>query len=368
MPKENMRKIVSILLILLFLTVPALAKTQTFWIKGYKYYPLYKICQNKDIEYNWDAIGRTATLSKNGIEAKIRMGSDQALVDGRRLIDIGPPAFFHDGTVAIPSTFAGRGIDDIFKASRRSSAYQKRKKSSSHAINSVVLDPGHGGKDPGAVGRYYKLYEKEVNLDVAKRLKNILQSQGIKVYLTRTSDKFIPLEDRAEYASAKNVDFFISIHANASRTRWLRGFEVYYLSEKKMDDSERALQAAGDKSLRFEKGSLDRRSATAKTIVYDLKFTENRIESKELAEYLVKAVKKKGIYTRRKNIFDARFHVLKNFKTNMPAVLVEMGYLSNRSEESLLRTSSYRQKVAQGLANGILTYSREYEKQNGFSR
>jgi N-acetylmuramoyl-L-alanine amidase len=366
--KENMRKIVSVLLILLFLAAPALAETQTFWIKGYKYHPLYKICQKKEIEYDWDVIGRIATLSKNGVEAKIRMGSDQVLVDGKRLIDIGPPAFFHGGTVAIPSTFANRGIDDIFKYSRRSSAYQKRKKTSSYAINSVVLDPGHGGKDPGAVGRYRKLKEKEVNLDVAKRLKNILQSHGIKVYLTRTRDKFIPLEERAEYASRKNVDFFISIHSNSSRTRWLKGFEVYYLSEKKMDDSDRALQAAGDRSLRFEEGSLDRHSATAKVIAYDLKFTENRIESKELAKSLVRGVKKKGVYTRRKNIKDARFHVLKNFKTSMPAVLVEMGYLSNRGEENLLRTSSYRQKVAQGLANGILAYSREYEKQNGFSR
>ena len=120
--------------------------------------------------------------------------------------------------------------------------------------------------------------------------------------------------------------------------------------------------------MRFEGGAIDGRSATAKAIAYDLQFTENRIESKELARNLVQGVKKKGVYTRRKSIIDARFHVLKNFKTNMPALLVEAGYLSNRREEGLLRTSSYRQKIAQGLADGIVSYAREYETRNGFSR
>lgn len=365
-----MRKIVAIGLVFLILALPVAAQAQSFWIKGYKYYPLYKICQDKEIEYNWDSIGRVATLEKDGVVAKLRIGSDSALVNDKDLIDIGPPVYFHEETVVVPSTFANKGIFDIFRRGKSKSksrgASARRAKSQSHSIKTIVLDPGHGGKDPGAIGKYHKLKEKEVNLDIAKRLKNILKASGIDVYLTRSTDVFIPLPERAEFASSKKANFFISIHSNATKSRWMRGFEIYYLSEKKADDSDRALQAAKDRSSSMKE--LNGYSTNVKAIAYDLSFTENRKQSIGLAESIIKTIKKKRIYSGRKNIKDAGFHVLKNFKTIMPAILVEVGYLSNRNEEGLLKTSSYRQKVAQGIADGILAYSREYEKENGFSR
>lgn len=358
-----MKKTIIIFLALILFCVPAMAGMQAYWIDGHKYYLLYKICEKKDIEYVWDSIGRIATLSKNGIEGKIRIGSDKMLIDGAKLMDVGPPVFFYGGSVVIPSSFSNKNLDRIFKARRKTKfgRANKRGSVSTHTIKRIVLDPGHGGKDPGAIGRYTKIYEKTINLDIAKRLKIILSSYGIKVYLTRDKDIFIPLADRAEYANRKKADFFISLHSNSSRSRWLNGFEVYYLSEKRVDDSERALKAAKeDKERKFD--------TTAKAIEYDLMFTENRIESKGLAGYLIKAVRKKGIYAKRRDPRDARFHVLKNFKTAMPAVLVEMGYISNKKEESLLRRSSYRQKMAQALASGILAYKKEYERQRGFTR
>ena len=232
----------------------------------------------------------------------------------------------------------------------------------------IVLDPGHGGKHPGAVGRYYKTNEKDVNLSIAKRLKGLLSSRGIKVYLTREKDTFVPLSERSNFASKKDADFFISIHSNSSTSRKLRGFEVYYLSEKRMDDSKRAFEAAGDRSLDLGGASIDRNNKTAKAIAYDLKFTENRIESKDLGKHLLSAARKKNIYARKRSLKDARFHVLKNFKTDMPAVLVETGYLSNKREEGQLKSSSYRQKVAEALAKGIMAYKKQFEKQNGFTR
>ncbi|MBL7068337.1 MAG: N-acetylmuramoyl-L-alanine amidase [Candidatus Omnitrophica bacterium] len=365
-----MRKIIVVSLMLLLLVGTAQAQAQYFWIKGYKYYPLYSVCRGKDIDYDWDSSGRIATLKKNGVEAKIRIGSDRILIDGKKLEDIGPPIYFHKGMVVIPSSFAKRGIDRIFKEKRtayRARRATARKSAVSHnTIRTIVLDPGHGGKDPGAIGRYHKLREKDINLDIAKRLKRLLSNRGMKVYLTREKDVSMSLEKRAAFAKRKGADFFISIHANSSRSKWLRGFEVYHLSER-TDDNERAKKAAKNQGFELENGSIGRYDKTTNAIAYDLQFTENRIVSKDLARCLLKAVRKDA-YVRKNSLRSARFHVLKNIKTDMPAILVEVGYLSNKKEEGLLRLSSYRDKIAEGLKRGILAYKGEYEKADGFTR
>jgi N-acetylmuramoyl-L-alanine amidase len=296
--------------------------------------------------------------------AKIRVGSDKMLIDDEKVKDIGAPLYFYKGTVALPSSFAKRGLDGIFKSRAGSNISPKRR--TARAIRTIVIDAGHGGKDPGAVGVYYKLKEKDINLDIAKRLKRLLSSSNMRVYLTRDKDVYIPLSKRAEFANRMNADFFISIHANASRSKWLRGFEVYYLSER-TDDNARALNAAKKTNFYSENGSIDRCNTTAQAIAYDLKFTENRIESKELSSQLLKSVKRQNVYTRRNSLRSARFHILKDIKTDMPAILVEVGYISNTKEEGLLRLSSYRDKIAEGLAEGILSYKDKYERTDGFS-
>ncbi len=361
-----MKKFIIISLIMLVFATIAFAQMQSFWIKGYKYYSLYAICQQKGIEYEWDSVGRVATLKKNGIEARIRAGSDKILVNDKDLKDIGPPLYFYNGTVVIPSSFANRGIDRIFKSKVRSKSYTARKKKSIHVhtIKTIVIDPGHGGKDPGAIGKFYKLKEKDIALDVAKRLKRSLSGAGIKVYLTRSRDVFIPLWKRVDFANKKGANLFISIHANASWYRKAKGFEVYYLSDA-TDDNAKALAAAENAVVKFENGSMDRYNMDTNAIAWDLKFTENRIESKELANYLTKAVKGK-ISLRKNPVKGARFLVLKN--TEMPAILVEVGFVSNRKEEALLRTSSHRDKIAQRLARGVLSYKDKYDKANGFTR
>jgi len=363
-----MKKITVVFTLLLFLVLPAQAGEQYFWINGYKYYQLYSVCRSKDIYYDWDSSGRVATLKKNGVEAKMRIGSDRILIDGKNLKDIGPPVYFYKGMVVIPSSFAKKSIDKIFKEKNRTyrlGVAAKKSAIARNTIRTIVLDPGHGGKDPGAVGRYYKLREKDVNLDIAKRLKKLLSDSGIRVYLTREKDVFIPLAKRAEFANKKGADFFISIHANSSRSTRLRGFEIYYLSER-TNDSVRAKKAAGNPAFELDSSSVGGYDKTTKAIACDLKFTENRIVSRDLARCLIKNVKKDA-YIRKNSLRSARFHVLKNIKIDMPAILVEVGYLSNKKEEGLLRLSSYRDKIAEGLKRGILKYKSDYERANGFS-
>lgn len=373
-----MRKIVAISLILLFAASAVYGGTgQCYRINGYKYYTLYSLCRDKDIEYCWDSVGRVAILKKGDTIAKIRIGSDRILINDSKLEDIGPPIYFHDNTVVVPHTFAMNGIDRIFKKARASRATRAAGTSSgkrydritykpeSHRIKTVVLDPGHGGKDPGAIGRRYKLKEKDINLDTAKRLKKLLKRNGLKVYMTRENDRFLSLEERAEYAARKKADLFISIHSNSSVSSRLKGFEVYYLTEK-TDDSDRAEQAARNLNLKTTNGSIDRSNRTAEAIVYDMMFYENRVESRELARYIIDSAKRTA-HIRKNSLRSAKFHVLNNFRTDMPAVLVELGYLSHRSEEAKLKNPSYRQRMAEAVKRGILEYRDMYEKTDGFT-
>ena len=117
--------------------------------------------------------------------------------------------------------------------------------------------------------------------------------------------------------------------------------------------------------VKFEKNSVNRYSSDVEAIVCDLKFHEDKKVAHEMAKYISKSAKRK-LYVRDRGVKGAKFHVLKN--TNMPAVLVEVGFVSNKKEERLLKTDSYRQKVALAVANGVLSYKKEYERTNGFTK
>ncbi len=357
--------IISIILVALF-SAPVYA--QTYSINGYTYVPLWSVCRDNDIEFLWDSFGRVATLKKDNTEAKLRINSDKILV-GDRLKDIGPPVKFYKGMVVIPKSFGQRGILKIFKSKPIKISKTTAKTATSSAsksknkIKTIVIDPGHGGKDPGAIGRY-GLKEKTVVLDIAKRLRRILSARGIKVIMTRSSDKFIPLWKRADIANRKDADFFISVHANAFRKRWVKGFEVYHLSDA-TDSISMAIEAAENKVIKFEEDSINRYSRDVEAIVHDLKLHEDKKESYDLAKYICKYAKRK-CYIRDRGVKGAKFHVLK--KTQMPAVLVEVGFVSNRGEEKLLKTSRYREKVANAIADGVLAYKKEYERTNGFAQ
>jgi len=330
------------------------------------YVPLWSICREEGIEFLWDSYGRVATLRKNGIEAKLRVNSDKVLV-GDNFKKLGAPVRFYKGMVVIPRSFSRKALPKIFKtAYARKTRKSRRIVSSAKAYNKIkkiVIDPGHGGKDPGAIGRY-GLREKHLVLDISRRLKKILTAKNIQVILTRSGDRFVPLWKRANIANKKKADLFISVHANSFRKRRARGFEVYHLSEA-TDDIAKAMEAAENKSIKLERNSIARYSSNTEAIVCDLMFDEDKKVSYELARYICNSARKK-LYVRDRGVKGARFKVLK--KTQMPAVLVEVGFVSNRKEEKKLKDASYRQKVAQAIANGVLSYKRKYERENGFAR
>jgi N-acetylmuramoyl-L-alanine amidase len=223
------------------------------------------------------------------------------------------------------------------------------------SITRVMLDPGHGGTDPGAVSRRGS-HEKRIALDVALRLKKRLQSAGFEVLMTRDADAYVSLADRSKQGNGRKPDIFVSIHINASPNRAACGLETYFLSEAKTD-WERAV-AARENAV-FE--TVGNGSATAGDelgmILADLAQNEFLWESSALAARIQEATVPHA-RIRDRGVRQAGFYVLRN--TYMPAVLVECGFLSNKSEDKLLRTESHRERLAEGIHRGITAFARAY--------
>ncbi len=217
----------------------------------------------------------------------------------------------------------------------------------------IVIDPGHGGKDAGAVGSNKK-YEKVVVLNVSKYLSSILKARGYTVYLTRTNDKFIKLQNRTKFSNDKNADIFISIHTNAivkSKANKMQGIETFFLSPARSDRAKRvaALENEGD---------MDAMSSNSQntflTILNQSKITESNKLAIDIQQNL--------LYSARQNYKDivdggvreGPFWVLVG--AQMPSVLVELGYISHPTESKRLMIEKYQRKLAEGLANGIDAY------------
>ncbi len=224
-------------------------------------------------------------------------------------------------------------------------------------VRRIVLDPGHGGEDPGAVGTAGTL-EKSVVLDVAKRVKPKLEEAGYEVRLTRTDDELVTLSDRSKLANEWKADLFVSIHANAAPNRQACGLETYFLSESK-SDWERAVAARENAALEFEATDSVVMSDELELILTDLAQNEFLYESSELAARIHEQTLPLARVANR-GVRQANFYVLRN--NYMPAVLVECGFLTNRSEEKLLGDARHRERLAEGIAKGIVEFVKAYER------
>ncbi len=223
----------------------------------------------------------------------------------------------------------------------------------------IVLDAGHGGHDPGAIGPN-GLQEKEVVLDVTRRLARMLETGlGIKVVLTRTGDYFVPLRERAAFANAQRADFFVSIHANAHRVLGSEGAETYFLSSEASDNEARQVAALENGVIQLESPSSRGRLDVLKTILWDLAQSEFQEESSRLAETVQDSMTLSlGIPNR--GIKQAGFYVLGGVA--MPAILVEIGFVTNKKEERKLLDSGYREQVARAIYAGLAEYKQRYDQ------
>ncbi len=213
----------------------------------------------------------------------------------------------------------------------------------------VVIDPGHGGKDAGAKGR--RILEKTFTLAVAREARKIFEKDGrIELRLTRDSDKYVSLGARSAYADSVGAHLFISIHANSTLKGNPRGVEVYFLSLKGASDEQARLMAekenAADTNGHEASSILDQ-------ILDSMVQTSTINQSSELAQIVMERMIK-STRQRNRGIRQAGFKVLKPI--NIPSVLLECGFISNRSEESLMRSTKYQQAVARVLYQSAIDY------------
>ena len=227
----------------------------------------------------------------------------------------------------------------------------------------IVLDPGHGGKDPGAIGRTYKTYEKNITLAMGKELQKVLRNKGYVVYLTRDTDIFIPLRQRIKIAQKYKANLFMSIHADSAANRNATGLSVYTLSDTASDKEAAALAERENKADIIGGIDLGGNSKEVNDILISLSQTDTRNKSSKYATYLVGEMAKCTKLVKNTHRF-AGFAVLK--APDIPSVLLEMGYLSNRTEESNLRQQSYRNKLAQAAAKAIDRYFQDPEIASNF--
>lgn len=219
----------------------------------------------------------------------------------------------------------------------------------------IVVDPGHGGKDPGAVRSRYR--EKDWNLDVAKELAALLKKGGFEVKLTREKDTFIALSERSKMSNNFKADLFVSVHTNASKNRNANGFQVYFRSEKATDKEAAEVAAFENEAMQYEEVHYNFVDA----LLQSLAKNEYINESSKLAGYVRNAVyKQPGIgiaVNQNSSVRQANFYVLKG--VNSPAILVEMGYISSNKDRARLANGTVRDRMAKGIYTGIVNYAKK---------
>ncbi len=212
----------------------------------------------------------------------------------------------------------------------------------------VVIDPGHGGQDPGA--KQDGLLEAELVLDVALRLEQLLQKEGIEVILTRRSNVYVALEERPAIAAREEADLYLSIHANASADRRVRGVETYVLNFARTAQSAAVAARENTGSSRTMKSLPD----IVKTITLNNKIDESRDLARQVQASLVEKLSKVNASVRNLGVKEAPFAVLVG--AEMPSILAEIGFITNKQDAALVKTAVYRQQIAEALAAGITKY------------
>ena len=218
-------------------------------------------------------------------------------------------------------------------------------------IGRIVIDPGHGGHDTGTIGPT-GLMEKDLCLDVALRLSRIIEQRlpGAEVIFTRTDDTFIPLEERTNLANDKKADLFLSIHANSSRNHGARGIETYYLNLKASPEE---MEVAARENATSQQNVSDLQELVKK-IARNEKIEESREFAEDIQDSLAHRVQRSARNVKNRGVRRAPFVVL--IGANMPSVLAEISFLSNPADEQLLKKGEYRQRLAEGLYQGVVNY------------
>lgn len=299
----------------LFSLIFVAACASTPYQKGYdsvgssSYVDIREFCKTHNMEYSYDTIDDIVRIFSSDSDVRIALNSFVVYNNGA-VFQLKNRPFYSRGIIYLPRELE----DSLFKETIPCKL--------PFVIKTIVIDPGHGGRDPGAIS-HGGLKEKYINLYVSRYLQKELQKKGFNAILTRNRDVFLELEERVDFARRKDADLFISIHSNANHNSSQNGVEIYYFSPFTKDNKSLVTTACAN---------------AFHTVFKDLGFT-------------IKFPKR------------ARYYVLKN--AAVPAVLVEIGYLTNRYEERVLRKQYYQKQLAQAIALGVESLNKRYVRLAG---
>jgi len=242
----------------------------------------------------------------------------------------------------------GRGIDGAPATSQT-----KTTNSETTTQHVIVIDAGHGGKDPGCIGPN-GTKEKTIVLSVARKLKNKLDASGYKTYLTRTGDTYLKLDERAAIAEKRHADLFISLHANANPSRDVKGFSIYTLSEKASDEEAQKLADSENAADKIEVDGFEKFSKDIRVALSSLQQHAVAELSEEYANGCAKAMNRASVDQQPgPAVRHAPFAVL---RSTVPGALIELGHLSNKKEEKLLKSDDHQNKLVNAIAKSIDAY------------
>ena len=311
--------------------------------------PLDDVCRRYHVTWQWDGVTQVVMMEYRGNISKAIVGSSTVLI-GQQQINLSSPLRRENSTIYVPEDFESKVLAPFGVPVAGLSPVE-----SSSRAHVIVIDAGHGGKDRGTMA-LYGMDEKDIVLDVAKRLRMLLESAGLKVIMTRDTDDFISLPERTIIAARSGADLFVSIHVNSNQDHAVSGLLVYYIDtigrrelteEQRIENEHTFLQSLNAKD-----------SPTVQAIVTDMMDTLKTTQSQKLAKLIVREAREEsGVKVRGNGIRLCRFFVVRN--TLIPAVLVETGFLSNHLERNKLISSVYRQKMAEIIARGVLDYANE---------
>ncbi|MBP5485989.1 MAG: N-acetylmuramoyl-L-alanine amidase [Alphaproteobacteria bacterium] len=222
--------------------------------------------------------------------------------------------------------------------------------------HTIVIDAGHGGKDPGCIGRG-GTKEKTVVLSVAQKLRAALKNAGFAVYMTRSDDTYLKLNERAEIAEKRHADLFLSIHANANPSRSMKGFSIYTLSEKASDEEAQKLADAENAADKIDVTGFEQFSKDIRIALSSLQQHAVAEMSEEYANGCARAFNRAGIEQQPGPA--VRHAPLAVLRSTVPGALIECGHLSNKAEEKLLKSSSHQDKLVAAIVKSIKNYDFE---------
>jgi N-acetylmuramoyl-L-alanine amidase len=333
-------------------------KIPTYLIENNSYISLKSLLKILGAENSWGRVEDRVFIKHQDMEIKFKVNSTQVFID-KKVEYLGVPVKEVEGEILIPVDDFSNILSGVSVATGVAQGQSSPKKEEKIIVKDknksfiILIDPGHGGSDNGATG-YYGLKEKDVNLDIAKRMKEYLTKElkgntGVKIYMTREEDVNVSLPERVQMAKDINADVFFSIHTNSSLTRRpdADGFETYY-SGIKEDLVFLPSSPPGEVLDEEVKGD-----TSLSRILEDLNTTSAVDESRILADFVQERLAER-LLTPDRGTKRRGFYVLRY--TPMPAILTEIGFLCNPNVELNLRDAEVRQAIAESLAKGLLDY------------